>query len=326
MKNQWQQEMIESFRTLSSLLEFLNISNFKLTEELNKSPQFPLIVPKSFAEKMKKGKRTDPLLLQVLPKNLELINNPSFTSDPVGDFSAKTENGIIHKYKNRVLLPITGNCAINCRYCFRQHYPYEETTYNSERFKQSLNYIIEHPKINEVILSGGDPLSLSDATLESILNELNNLEQISVIRFHTRFPVVIPSRLTKELSHILSQSNKQLIFVFHINHPNEIDEVFQTQLNKFRTEQMICLNQAVLLKDINNSALVLSELSKKLVSYGILPYYLNQLDKVSGATHFEVPIEEGKQLVSELRKTLSGYMIPRYIQEISGETSKRIIL
>lgn len=326
MKPQWQQEMIKSFRTLPSLLEFLELSERPYFNQLIENPTFPLIVPLAFAEKMEKGKISDPLLLQVLPQQKENEQFVNFTTDPVGDFSSKNDSGMIHKYNNRILLPITGNCAINCRYCFRQHYPYEETSYNSDRLNQSIQYILDHPEIDEIILSGGDPLSLNDDILKQILTKLNTLEQISVIRFHTRFPVVIPSRLTNTLSEILSKLDKQIIFVFHINHPNEIDSVFKTYLTTFKSNQMLYLNQAVLLKGINDSYKILSELSRKLIQFGISPYYLNQLDKVKGAAHFEVSVTHGKKLIEQLRTTLSGYMVPRYIQEVAGEQSKTVLL
>jgi len=326
MKPTWQNALIHSIKTIHELCDFLELDYNALNKQFHVSPNFPVRVPVDFAMCMKKGDVKDPLLLQVLPRIEETVFHAEFIKDPVGDLKSTTKSGLIHKYKNRVLMTVSGNCAVHCRYCFRQYFPYSETQFSSEKLADMCAYIKTHSEVTELILSGGDPLSVSDKQIAYICHEISLLEQIKTVRFHTRFPVVIPSRITPEFIDVLASLSKNKVMVLHINHPNEISRDLEKGVRLLKSVGCTILNQAVLLKGVNDSVDTLTHLSERLFDVGILPYYLNQLDKVEGASHFEVPIERGKLLINELRARLSGYLVPRYIQEISGETNKTVIL
>ena len=306
----WREIQRENFTSGKRLLRFL-----KLEGELPTFPSFPLNLPKRLAEKMEKGNCNDPLLLQFLPSAQEEIDLPGFSDDPVGDRAHQKTPRLLQKYGSRALLIATSACAMNCRFCFRQNYPYLK----EPSFEEELEELRQDSSLVEVILSGGDPLSLSDATLHKLVRALETIPHLKLLRFHTRFPIGIPERITKSFVKIIEESSLQTIFVLHTNHPKELDETLFTRLRKIPAP---ILTQTVLLKGVNDDFDTLKTLFLELACHGIIPYYLHQLDRVKQASHFEVSIERGLQLMEALRCALPGYALPRYVQEVEGEKSK----
>lgn len=309
----WQQTLRENFRDLTALLDFLEIED--RTPFTNTS--FPLNLPKRLADKIAKNTLNDPLLRQFVPLTEEHKPASGFTLDPVSDCSFQKTPTLLQKYKSRALLITTGACPMHCRYCFRQNYDYQKATWEEE-----LTHIQNDPTLVEIILSGGDPLSLSDRRLKELFQKLEAIPHLQIVRFHTRFPIGIPERITPEFLHLIQNSRLQTIFIVHTNHPKELDLDVLDSLKKLPCP---VLTQTVLLKGVNNTLTTLKELFLKLVSNGIIPYYLHQLDRVQGAGHFEVPKEQGLELIRALRENLPGYAVPRYVQELPGEKSKTIV-
>jgi EF-P beta-lysylation protein EpmB len=288
--------------------------------------QFPVFVPLEFLSRIRHGDPTDPLLLQVLARDTETDVSESFHRDPVGDSLVEVAPGLLHKYRGRVLMIVTGACAVHCRYCFRRHYPYNTAPKRFEDWLPSLDYIRNDSTIHEVILSGGDPLTVTDDRLVELVEHLDAIPHLARLRIHTRLPVVIPQRVDDALCRWLSATRLAKWVVLHINHANEIDRNVAEAIRRLQSCGAIVLNQAVLLRDVNDSVDALAELCERLVNLGVLPYYLHQLDRVAGAQHFEVDESQGMHLVSELAKRLPGFAVPKYVVEISGEASKSPIL
>lgn len=311
----WRQVQRKNFTNISELANFLHLSE----EIFCSRKEFPLNVPYRLAEKMEKGRRDDPLLLQFVPLHAETATNPLFAKDAVGDGAAQRTPRLLHKYRGRALLLVTGACAMHCRYCFRQHFPYDAGT---STFSEELAYLRSEPSIREIILSGGDPLSLSNRALAELLQQLDAISHLKRIRFHTRFPIGIPERIDESLLETLGSLRAQVVFVVHSNHPRELDHDVIASLTKLRKLGIPLLNQAVLLRGVNDDVDTLHALCETLADNGVLPYYLHQLDRVEGATHFEVDTDAGLDLIDELSKRTSGYAIPRYVREIEGEASK----
>jgi EF-P beta-lysylation protein EpmB len=286
---------------------------------------FPLFVTREFAGRMRKGDWNDPLLKQVWVDPKEEIVTPGFVSDPVGDSKVELAPGLLHKYHGRVLLVTTGACAIHCRYCFRRHYPYSSAPKSVDEWKPALVAIEKDSSIEEVILSGGDPLSIVDAVLSQLVERLERIPHLKRLRIHTRFPVVVPSRITSSLLEVLAESRLSKWVVLHINHANEIDDNVLDAIKRLRESGAVLLNQSVLLRDVNNDIESLVELSERLLEASVLPYYLHQLDPVQSAAHFEVSITDGKQLIVEMAKRLPGFAVPKYVYEKSGEPNKTLI-
>ena len=286
---------------------------------------FPLFVPRGFVARMRKGDPDDPLLRQVLPVADELLDAPGFTADPVGDGAALRQPGLLHKYAGRVLLVTTGACAIHCRYCFRRHFPYAEGPRSLADWRPALDEIAADPTIHEVILSGGDPLTIVDATLAALVEQLESIEHLQRLRIHTRLPIVIPERVTEALVDILRSSRLTPIVVVHANHANEIDDGVALALGRLSGAGIPLLNQAVLLRGVNDRVDAQIALCERLVNHRVIPYYLHQCDRVSGAAHFEVPIESGRRILTELRTRLPGYAIPCYVAEVPGAANKELI-
>ena len=321
----WQKDLKEGFREVSALLDFLNLSHTNL-QTLAQS-EFPLRVPLSFAQRMENGNATDPLLLQVLPLEKENQISTGFQMDAVGDLKAIKQKGLIQKYQGRVLVIITGACAVHCRYCFRRHFPYTEQGLSTEVKESILNSLTRDPSVEEVIFSGGDPLLLADDKLQDWSSELQKISHIQRWRIHTRLASVLPSRLTEKMIAIFKgfqRDGRQMVFVNHINHPNEINEEVSEGLRKLRNAGVTVLNQSVLLKGINDQVGVLKTLSEKLFSVGVLPYYLHLLDRTQGTQHFEVSEERAHNLYQELSSLLPGYLVPKLVREIAGEPHKVI--
>ncbi|MFM9067007.1 MAG: EF-P beta-lysylation protein EpmB [Planctomycetota bacterium] len=283
---------------------------------------FPLFVPRGFLARIRPRDPADPLLLQVLPLHAELSEHPGFTFDPVQDSAAQTRPGLLQKYAGRVLLITTGACAIHCRYCFRRHYPYADAPHALADWLPALQEIAADPTIEEVLLSGGDPLSLVDQRLAELLEQLAAIPHVRRVRWHTRLPIVIPERVTPELIALLRSTRLMNLFVVHCNHSQEIDESVAAALTQLVDQGIPVLNQTVLLRGINDSAAALAALSRRLLDCKVLPYYLHQLDRVAGAAHFEVPVAQGLAIVAQLRTELPGYAVPRYVQEVPGAPSK----
>jgi EF-P beta-lysylation protein EpmB len=323
--NGWQAELANAIRDPAQLLAQLHLPGDLLDAATRAAQQFPLRVPLSFVRRMRLADPDDPLLRQVLPLGAELAHVPGYHRDPVGDLAALASPGLIHKYHGRALLVTTGACAVHCRYCFRRHFPYPEHAPNPQHWRATLDYLTEHAQISEIILSGGDPLSLSDKRLAELVMQLDAVPQLSTLRIHTRLPVVLPNRISPALLTTLSGTRLHVVMVLHINHPNELDESLKSAIADLRKLGIHCLNQSVLLRGINDCAATLIDLSRGLFAAGVLPYYLHQLDPVAGAHHFAVPLAEGQRIMAEVRAQLPGYLVPRYAQELAGADAKRAI-
>ena len=318
----WQSLWRDSIRDPLELLELLGLQGFSGLVSAQAQGQFALRVPRGFAAKMRTGDINDPLLRQVLPLHDELLQVAGFSQDAVGDLASRQLPGVLHKYQGRALLVTTGACAINCRYCFRRHFPYAEENAAANQWQQAVDYLYKDSSITELLLSGGDPLSLSTAKLRSLVSQLKSLPHIKRLRFHTRLPIVLPERVDAELIAWLGSLPYQLVFVVHANHGNELDESVATALRALGRAGATVLNQSVLLKGVNDSCEVLAALSERLFDAGVLPYYLHQLDKVQGSAHFEVPLERAKAIMAELMACLPGYLVPKLVQEIAGQPNK----
>lgn len=319
--SEWRKIQRDNFTSIESLLAFLEISAEK-REKILKQPKFVLNVPLRLASKMQKDNLDDPIFRQFVPLTDELLEAPGFVQDPVQDISFKKEKKIIHKYHGRALLISSSACAMHCRYCFRQNFPYESS---SKSFDSELEYLKAHSEISEIILSGGDPLSLNNETISNLFLSLEQIQHIQRIRFHTRFPIGIPERIDEELLTLLRSSSKQIFFIIHCNHPLEIDPDVTHALKQIAKLGIPILNQSVLLKGVNDDEKTLLNLSETLVNIGVTPYYIHLLDPVSGTTHFAVPKERGLELIESLKSKTSGYAIPRLAQEEPGKTSKTFI-
>lgn len=313
---EWRQIQRQNITRLDQLLDFLKISSTSLCVD----SKFPINIPLRLAKKMPKGTLDDPLIRQFVPLRDENHISPGFTDDPVGDLGCQRSPKLLHKYQGRVLLVTSSACAMHCRYCFRKEFPYETEV---KDFANELNLIAQDDSISEVILSGGDPLSLSDARLQSLFEAIGAIPHIRRIRIHSRFPIGIPERITPELLEIFSSSKKQIYFVTHTNHPRELDQDIFAAFQQLQRLGITVLNQAVLLQGVNDDFATLHQLLETLCDHGILPYYLHQLDRVQGTAHFEVPIEKGKQLIEQLRNSLPGYAVPNYVQDLPGFESKK---
>lgn len=321
----WRESLKRAIRSESQLLTELALPYELLEPSRRATATFPLFVPREYVARMRKGDPRDPLLLQVLPLGAELETPPGFTTDAVGDLSAAKSAGLLQKYDRRALLITTGACAIHCRYCFRRHFPYSEGPRSVEEWEPALKIIRGDENLDEVILSGGDPLTLVDEHLSELARRLADIPHLKRLRVHTRLPIMIPQRVNDELLGWLRGTRLAPIMVVHANHANEIDEAVAKALARLVDAGIPVLNQSVLLRGINDSVSALVELSRRLVDLRVMPYYLHQLDRVKGAAHFEVPVCKGLELIEEMRQHLPGYAVPRYVQEVAGDVSKRVL-
>jgi EF-P beta-lysylation protein EpmB len=314
----WQKALANGFNDVSSLLEYLQIEPSAVSDYTLANQQFSLRVPRLFADLMRKGDPEDPLLLQVLPRAIEMDPVAGFTTDPVGDHKAEHSPGLLQKYDGRILIVTTGACAIHCRYCFRRHYPYTSATASASQWRHVIDHLEANPTIEEVILSGGDPLMVSDEKLGKWLQQLETLSQIRRLRIHTRLPVVLPQRISADLLAILARRDINKVMVIHANHPNELSPAVADGLNKIAAVGVTLLNQSVLLKGVNDNSDTLVELSNRLFETGVLPYYLHLLDRVEGAAHFELEESVILQLQQQLLTRLPGYLMPKLVRETAG--------
>jgi EF-P beta-lysylation protein EpmB len=321
----WQAELRLAVRDAAQLIAALELPAEFAAEARKAAGAFPIFAPWPYIIRMAKRDPADPLLRQVLPLREELDDQPGFAADPVGDGPAQIAAGLLHKYNSRALLVSTGACAIHCRYCFRRHYPYSESPRSPDDWQPAIERIAADPTIDEVILSGGDPLTLVDGHLSELAERIARVPHVRRLRIHTRLPIVIPQRVTAALLDWLGGMRLTPIMVVHANHPQEIDEPTAAALSRLVAAGIPILNQSVLLRGVNDNAPALVELSRRLVDLRVMPYYLHQLDRVSGAAHFEVPIHRGIELIDAMRRALPGYAVPRYVQEIAAEAHKRVL-
>ena len=317
----WTEYLATAVSDPIQLLTLLNLPLEPYQQHLAARRLFAMRVPMPFINKMEKGNANDPLFLQVMTDAAEFLQTPGFVKDPLQEQDNAIPN-LLHKYHNRVLLMVKGGCAVNCRYCFRRHFPYEDNPGNKANWRKALDYIAQHSEIEEVIFSGGDPLMAKDRELAWLLEQLNQIPHLKTVRIHSRLPVVIPQRITPELCRSLADSPLNKVLVLHINHANEIDELLSKQLQPLKQAGVTLLNQSVLLKGINDDAHILKALNDKLFATGILPYYLHLLDKVEGASHFWIDDERALAIYRQLITLSSGYLVPKLAREIAGEKSK----
>jgi EF-P beta-lysylation protein EpmB len=309
----WQEAMKLAVRDTKQLLSLLNLRREDVQGLDNSS--FPVFVPLEYLRRIKKSSPDDPLLLQVLPVELENVDTAGFVTDPVADARFEAAPGLLHKYPGRVLFITSGACGVHCRYCFRRHYPYQTAPKSLQQWEASLNYIQNDNSISEVILSGGDPLTIVDSVLHELIKRIEQISHVKRLRIHTRMPVVIPQRVTTEFCEMLNQSRVSKWVVLHTNHPQEIDAQVAASVKRLHDSGATILNQAVLLKGVNDTESVLSELCERLVDIQVVPYYINLLDQVAGAAHFMVPLSRGIEIMQYLRETLPGYAVPRFVQD-----------
>lgn len=303
------------------------VDELRLPEEMRAAAHrsaelFPLLAPRSFLDRIEPADPHDPLLAQILPVAAEEDSVSGFVADPVGDSAARRAPGLLQKYRGRALLITTGACAIHCRYCFRRSYPYSEEPRRMEDWEPAFAEIESDPTLHEIILSGGDPLMLTDARLAELCERIAAIPHITRLRIHTRLPIVKPERITDQLIELFRDCGPTPIMVVHSNHARELVGDCAHTLRRLVRAGITVLNQAVLLRGVNDSVAALAELCGTLVDLGVMPYYLHQLDRVAGAAHFEVPEETGLRLVDELRRLLPGYAVPQYVREVPGEESK----
>ena len=312
----------EAIRDPRELLQMLALPHLAAQISDQAAAQFSMRVPASFIAKMRHGDANDPLLRQVLPLLEEDQLAEGFSFDAVGDAAAKGGTGVIHKYQGRALLIATGSCAIHCRYCFRRHFPYAEETAASSHWSEAIAYLKSDISISELILSGGDPLSLSTAKLKELSDALAEIPHIKRLRIHTRLPVVLPERVDGELLAWLDNLRWPVAFVIHANHANELGQDVADAVSRLRQHDVTVLNQAVLLKGVNDGVAEQIQLSERLFDIGVLPYYLHQLDKIQGAAHFQIPDQQARDIHQSMMRALPGYLVPKLVQEIPGEASK----
>jgi EF-P beta-lysylation protein EpmB len=318
----WQEQLADLVTDPAELLSILQLTADAVGLSTKALQSFPLRVPKPYLARIKPGDPQDPLLLQVLPANAETVIHPGYSNDPLGELNVNQTPGLLHKYAGRVLLIVTSSCAIHCRYCFRRHFPYSDNRPGREQWQASFDYIEAHPDIQEVILSGGDPLATSNAYLKWLVEKLLAIPHVRRLRFHTRVPIMIPARVDTALMQLLGNRKQQIVMVLHANHAQEFDADVDSACARLRAGGIHLLNQSVLLAGINDSSAALCALSERMFAAGVLPYYLHMLDKVSGAAQFAVQLATAKALISTMQATMPGYLVPRLVQEEAGMTSK----
>jgi EF-P beta-lysylation protein EpmB len=338
----WQTLLADAVRDPSELCRLLDLPVQVEEEAKAAARDFPLLVPRTYLARMWPGEPRDPLLLQVLPHKEETAEAPGFAADPLDEAAALCGPGLLRKYKRRLLILASGDCGVHCRFCFRRHSirgarcgPAWKTQNREEPLEQpsrfnhiegvAIEAIAADPTIDEIILSGGDPLTLPDDELAHFAKQLAEVRHLQRLRIHTRLPIVIPQRVTNDLVSWLRGTRLTPIVIAHVNHPNEVDDAAAAALRRLVDARVPVLSQSVLLRGVNDDADVLAALFLRLVDLGVMPYYLHQLDRVAGAAHFEVPVERGKELIRELRARLPGYAVPRYVRDTPGQPNKQVL-
>jgi len=318
----WQQQLSQAITEPDLLLQALNLSKKDFPEHDTARKQFSLKIPLAYLHKMQTGNPQDPLLLQVMAQSSEMLQINGYSNDPVGDLNANKTPGLLHKYQGRVLLITTGACAVHCRYCFRRHFPYQQQQAGRDQWSKAIQYIQQDSSIKEVILSGGDPLVLSDDKLDTLITCLEAIPHITRLRIHSRLPIVLPDRITPALISRLKDSRFNVCMVIHANHAHEITPTEISIFNQLRQANILLLNQAVLLYGINHKINQQIDLSEALFNAGVLPYYLHLLDPVQGAAHFDVELKQAQNLIIQMQNQLPGFLVPKLVREISGKSSK----
>ena len=318
----WQSQLARAITEPAELLAAVGLGGEWLPAAQAAARLFPLRVPRGFVARMRPRDPHDPLLRQVLPLAEECLTAEGFGADPVGDRAAMAVPGLLHKYRARVLLTVTGACAVHCRYCFRRHFPYTDANPAVDRWHAALEYIAGDDSITEVILSGGDPLTLSDRRLTDLVRLLETIPHLRRLRLHTRLPIVLPERVNDDLLAWLGDTKLKPVIVVHANHAQELDGAVRAALGTLKAAGAELLNQSVLLRGVNDSVEALAGLSEALFDAGTLPYYLHMLDKVQGAAHFEVDETAARRLMQELQARLPGYLVPRLVREVPGGPGK----
>jgi len=324
-EDDWQADLRDSIRSVSALLDAVGVSANDLPAREQAALDFPIRVPRPFVARMAIGDPRDPLLRQVITDKAETLAIEGFIEDPLEEANANPLPGLIHKYQSRVLLMPTAACAVHCRYCFRRHFPYADNRLDGTALANIVTYIEQNPAVNEVILSGGDPLIVDDNALDKLISALEAVPQLKRLRIHTRLPVVIPARLTTALAQRLQTSTLNIAMVIHCNHAAELDDALVKRLRQWRNRGITLLNQSVLLAGVNDCAEVLIQLSERLDDAGVMPYYLHLTDPVAGTAHFHTDDTQALALHRAMRTVLPGYLVPRLVREIAGETSKRLV-
>jgi EF-P beta-lysylation protein EpmB len=319
----WQRELAQAFTDAHALCAHLGLDP-SLALGAAATP-FALRVPRGFVRRMRHGDATDPLLRQVLPRIEEAVPRPGFDADPLAERAAWRAPGLLHKYHGRALLLTTAACGVHCRYCFRREFPYAELAVDASRWQAAVAAIAADSSIEEVILSGGDPLSLSDARLAQLTGMLAGVAHVRRLRVHTRQPVVLPERVDAGLQAWLRSLPWPVAVVLHANHANEIDASVRDATARLRAAGATLLNQSVLLAGVNDSVAALAELSTVLWDAGVLPYYLHLLDRVHGSAHFEVDDVRARRLAAGLAARLPGYLVPRLVRELAGAPAKTVV-
>ncbi|WP_439134542.1 EF-P beta-lysylation protein EpmB [Pseudomaricurvus sp.] len=323
--NTWQEELIQSIRDPRELLEYLQLPTELLPQAQAASQLFELRAPRPYLDRITKGDVNDPLLKQILPLTDELTETPGYSNDPLQEADSNPTQGLVHKYHGRVLLIVAPNCAINCRYCFRRAFPYEDNNPSRQQWQQVFDAIRADDTIREVIFSGGDPLASPDRQLQWMVDQLVDIPHIRRLRVHTRLPIVIPQRITRETLGWLAETRLQSVLVLHTNHPNELDEAVSQGITLLRDAGVTVLNQAVLLKGVNDDLDTQVNLNEKLFAAGVLPYYLHLLDKVQGAAHFAIDDADAIALHQQMQTRLPGFLVPKLAREEPGALNKTLI-
>jgi len=322
----WRAQLRDAITCPRELLRELGLTGCELPVAGAAIAEFALKVPRPFLARMRRGDPHDPLLRQVLASPLETAPQPGFDGDPLAERgAANPQPGIVHKYRGRVLLIVSAGCAVNCRYCFRRHFPYAENRIGRAEWSQALDYVAADPGIGEVILSGGDPLVVGDAQLAELVAAIAGIGHVRRLRVHSRLPVVIPDRVGAGLLDAITPPSLQTVVVIHANHANEIDAHVQAAVGRLRERGITVLNQAVLLAGVNDSATAQTALCEALFAAGVLPYYLHLLDRVRGAAHFDVPEERARMLHAAMAARLPGYLVPKLVREVPGDPGKRVL-
>jgi L-lysine 2,3-aminomutase len=322
----WQSALAQAIVDAAELLGALDLGAEWLPAAEAAARLFRLRVPRGFVARMRRGDPQDPLLRQVLPLAEECVVTEGYGADPVGDLTAMAAPGVIHKYRGRVLLTATGACAVHCRYCFRRHFPYADASASADHWQAALDRIGADKSIQEVVLSGGDPLMLTDWRLAEFAEALQAIRHVRCLRIHTRVPVVLPERVTDQLLAWFAGTRLQAVMVLHANHPHEIDASVAAALAQLKAAGITLLNQSVLLRGVNDDVGTLVRLCETLFGAGVLPYYLHLLDKAQGTAHFDVPERRARDLVARLGERLPGYLVPRLVREVAGAPSKQAVM
>ncbi|MDX1901261.1 MAG: EF-P beta-lysylation protein EpmB [Gammaproteobacteria bacterium] len=321
----WQQVIQQAITDPGEFIQCLGLDASLIDAAQQAATLFPLRVPRGFVARMRHGDVNDPLLRQVLPLGIETEFTPGFSNDPLGESDVNPLPGLLHKYHGRALMTMTSACGVNCRYCFRRAFPYDQNNPGSEGFENILRYIDDDKTLSEIIFSGGDPLMVSDTLLATRVKQLEKIPHLKRVRIHTRMPIIVPERICSELLTWIQASRFQIILVVHANHPNEVNDEVKHAMQKLRGLNVTVLNQSVLLKGVNDNAETLIALSEKLFDAHILPYYLHALDRVQGAAHFDLPRATAISLHKSMQEKLPGFLVPKLVEEKAGAKSKWMV-